>query len=104
ALRKRSPGLRRDTFLKGARWADREHKDVSWRHPSGRELGADDWRDPNARAIGVLIGHAFSDLHGTPNGHLLFLCNAGSEPVDFELPEPRTGAMWEVVFNTACWP
>jgi len=102
-LRKQAAGLRRDTFLKGARQADREHKDVSWRHPSGRELDAGDWHDENARAIGVLIGHAFSDPYGTPNGHLLFLCNAGDAPVEFKLPEPKTGAVWQTVFDTARW-
>ena len=39
-LRKHAPGLRRDTFLKGARQVDREHKDVSWRHPLGHEMNA----------------------------------------------------------------
>ena len=53
ALRRRSQGLRRDTFLKGARQADREHKDVSWRHASGGELTAADWHEAEARAIGV---------------------------------------------------
>jgi glycogen operon protein len=102
-LRKQAPGLRRDTFLKGARQVDREHKDVSWRHPLGHELTAADWHDAGARAIGVLIGHAFSDPYGTPNGHLLFLCNAGDDAVDFRLPEPRTGAVWQIVFDTARW-
>ncbi len=102
-LRKQAPGLRRDTFLKGARQVDREHKDVSWRHPLGHELTAADWHDAGARAIGVLIGHAFSDPYGTPNGHLLFLCNAGDDAVDFKLPEPRTGAVWQIVFDTARW-
>jgi isoamylase len=102
-LRKHTAGLRRDTFLKGARQADREHKDVSWRHPLGHELTAADWHDPQARAIGVLIGHAFTDPYGTPNGHLLFLCNAGDVPVDFRLPAPKTGAVWQIVFDTARW-
>ena len=102
-LRKQAPGLRRDTFLKGARQVDREHKDVSWRHPFGHELNAGDWHDERARAIGVLIGHAFTDPHGTPNGHLLFLCNAGAEPIDFRLPQPKTGATWQIVFDTARW-
>ena len=102
-LRKQSQGLRRDTFLKGARQIDREHKDVSWRHPLGHELTAADWHDDNARAIGVLIGHAFSDPYGTPNGHLLFLCNASGERVEFKLPEPKTGAVWQTVFDTARW-
>jgi glycogen operon protein len=102
-LRKQAQGLRRDTFLKGARQVDREHKDVSWRHPLGHELNAGDWHDPGANAIGVLIGHAFSDPYGTPNGHLLFLCNAGDEPADFKLPEPKTGVVWRTVFDTAQW-
>lgn len=102
-LRKQAAGLRRDTFLKGARQIDREHKDVSWRHPAGHELTAADWHDPEARAIGVLVGHAFSDPYGTPNGHLLFLCNASGAPVEFKLPEPKTGAVWQTVFDTARW-
>jgi glycogen operon protein len=102
-LRKQAPGLRRDTFLKGARQVDREHKDVSWRHPHGHELTAGDWHDEGASALGVLIGHAFSDPHGTPNGHLLFLCNAGAEPVQFKLPQPRTDVVWRIVFDTARW-
>ncbi|HEY0938843.1 MAG TPA: glycogen debranching protein GlgX [Steroidobacter sp.] len=102
-LRRYAAGLRRDTFLKGARQVDREHKDISWRHPQGHELTAGDWHDPNARAIGVLIGHAFTDPYGTPNGHLLFLCNAGQQPCDFLLPAPTTGMVWRTVFDTARW-
>jgi glycogen operon protein len=102
-LRHQAAGLRRDTFLKGARQIDREHKDVSWRHPAGHELTAADWHDQNARAIGVLIGHAFSDPHGTPNGHLLFLCNASDQPIEFRLPDAKTGVVWQTVFDTARW-
>jgi len=103
ALRRRSPGLRRETFLKGARQSDREHKDVSWRHPSGNELNAGDWHDPDARSVGVLIGHAFADMHGNANGHLLYLCNAGSESITFVLPRALRGVQWHVVFDTAHW-
>jgi glycogen operon protein len=102
-LRKQAPGLRRDTFLKGARQVDREHKDVSWRHPLGHELTAADWHDGNARAIGVLIGHAFSDPHGVPNGHLLYLCNASDAAIEFRLPQPRSGVVWQIVFDTSKW-
>ena len=76
---------------------------MSWRHPLGHELTAADWHDGNARALGVLIGHAFADPHGTPNGHLLFLCNASDQPVDFRLPAPTTNAVWQIVFDTARW-
>jgi len=103
ALRRRAPGLRRDTFLKGARQADREHKDVSWRHPAGHELTAADWHDAEARAIGMLIGHAFVDMHGEPNGHLYYLCNAGDTPMTFTLPPVFRGVQWNVVFDTSRW-
>ena len=102
-LRRYAAGLRRDTFLKGARQVDREHKDISWRHPLGHELTAADWHDASARSIGVLIGHAFNDPYGTPNGHLLFLSNAGDQPVDFRLPAPKTGVVWQIVFDTSRW-
>ncbi|HVY21898.1 MAG TPA: glycogen debranching protein GlgX [Steroidobacteraceae bacterium] len=100
-LRKQAPGLRRDTFLKGARAPDREHKDVSWRHPSGRELEAGDWHDGNAQAIGVLIGHAFDDLHGDLQGHIMMLFNAGDTPVPFTLPSPQRSVEWRMAFDTA---
>ena len=103
ALRRRAPGLRRDTFLKGARQADREHKDVSWRHPAGHELTAADWHDADARSIGVLIGHAFADMHGEANGHLFYLCNAADFPVTFTLPPALRNVRWNVVFDTARW-
>jgi glycogen operon protein len=103
ALRRRSQGLRRDTFLKGARQSDHEHKDVSWRHSSGGELTAGDWHEPEARSIGVLVGHVFADMHGTPNGHLLYLCNAGSEAVTFALPQALRDVRWQVIFDTSRW-
>lgn len=76
---------------------------MSWRHPLGHELTVADWHDANACALGVLIGHAFPAPHGTPNGHLLFPCNASDAPVDFRLPAPKTGAVWQIVFDTARW-
>lgn len=103
ALRRRSQGLRRDTFLKGARQADREHKDVSWRHANGDELTAADWHDSEARSIGVLIGHVFADMHGVANGHLLFICNASNDPITFKLPPALRDVRWQVVFDTSRW-
>ncbi|HTE41967.1 MAG TPA: glycogen debranching protein GlgX [Steroidobacteraceae bacterium] len=103
ALRRRSPGLRRETFLKGARQADREHKDVSWRHPNGYELTAADWHDPDARAIGVLVGHVFTDAQGTANGHLFYICNASDAPIAFVLPRALRDVQWQLVLDTALW-
>jgi glycogen operon protein len=100
-LRAKAPGLRRDTFLKGARGPGNEHKDISWRHPAGRELDAGDWHDGNARCIGVLIGQAFVDLQGEMQGHLFILCNAGDQPARFTLPTPQRDTEWRLAFDTA---
>ncbi len=102
-IRRQSTGLRRDAFLKGARQPDRQHKDVSWWHMEGRELNDADWNDPGSLPIGVLIGHAFVDMHGHANGHILFLCNGGGSPVSFQLPRPASSTVWQVVFDTAYW-
>jgi hypothetical protein len=53
--------------------------------------------------MGVLIGHAFVDMHGHANGHVLFICNGGSATVPFTLPQPKGGATWQVVFDTRKW-
>jgi glycogen operon protein len=100
-LRRQAPGLRRDTFLKGARGPGHEHKDVSWRHPAGNELDAGEWHDADARAIGVLIGHAFADLHGDMQGHLFLLCNAGDQSIRFVLPMPQRSIEWRLAFDTS---
>lgn len=100
-LRKQAPGLRRDTFLKGARGVGNEHKDISWRHPEGHELDAGEWHDPNAHCIGVLIGQAFMDLHGDMQGHLLLMCNTGDQPMKFTLPKPHRDIEWRLAFDTA---
>ncbi|MGE0115636.1 MAG: glycogen debranching protein GlgX [Steroidobacteraceae bacterium] len=100
-LRKQAPGLRRDTFLKGARGPDHEHKDISWRHPAGHELDAGEWHDDRARCIGVLIGQAFVDLQGEAQGHLLLLCNTGEHEVSFALPIPQRDVEWRLAFDTS---
>jgi glycogen operon protein len=101
-LRHRATGLQRDAFLKGARRPGHPLKDVTWVHPSGREMQSGDWGD-EARVLGVLIGHAFTDLHGEANAHLLLLCNAGSAPVNFHLPTDEDLSCWQIVFDTAHW-
>lgn len=102
-IRRQATGLRRDAFLKGARQPDRHHKDVSWWHPDGREIRDGDWQEVDAQGMGVLIGHAFVDMRGHTNGHVLFICNGGPSVVAFTLPHPKGGTQWQLVFNTARW-
>ena len=102
-IRQRAAGLRRDAFLKGTRRPGHPLKDVTWIRPDGREMTLTDWQAGHPGVLGVLIGHAFLDLHGEANGHLLFLCNAATTTVNFHLPAPGSDRRWHTVFDTLHW-
>ncbi|HWJ06865.1 MAG TPA: glycogen debranching protein GlgX [Steroidobacteraceae bacterium] len=97
ALRKSRPWLRRDTFLKGTRRGG-DAKDVTWLHPSGREMTDADWNDSNLRSIGVLMNGLAAQ--GRAGADLLVVFNADDADVEMTLPPPA-GAPWTVLFDTA---
>jgi glycogen operon protein len=98
-FRRSRPGLRRDTFLKGAR-RGASPKDVSWLHPAGRELSAADWNDPGARCLGVLMSVG-ATTRSAAYGDLLVIFNADEASNEFVLPPPPADASWCVLFDTA---
>ena len=97
-LRKSRLWLRRDTFLKGTRRGDHA-KDVTWLHPSGREMVEADWNDSNLRAIAVLMNGA--PKPATTNGDLLVVFNADEAPIEMTLPRPPQGEAWTRLFDTS---
>jgi isoamylase len=97
-LRKSRLWLRRDTFLKGTqRGADT--KDVTWLHPSGREMKDPDWNDSNLRSIAVLLNGAAA--RSTSSGDLLVVFNADESPTQMILPPAPEGSAWSVLFDTS---
>jgi glycogen operon protein len=97
-LRRSRLWLRRDRFLKGAlRGADA--KDVTWLHPSGREMTDADWNDSYLRSIAVLLNGAAT--RSTSAGDLLVVFNANDAPAQLTLPPPPEGAAWSVLFDTS---
>jgi glycogen operon protein len=96
-LRRSRLWLRRDTFLKGT-LRGTHAKDVTWLHPSGREMTEADWNDSGLRAIAVHMDGAPSRASGS--GDLLVICNADHAHVDLTLPAPPPGALWQVLFDT----
>jgi glycogen operon protein len=100
AIRTEQPVLRRRTFLVGRRAGA---VDVLWLRPEGGEMTDADWRDPERRAIGILLdGHAIpeTDAYGVPvrGETLLILLNASARDVSFSLPGGR--ASWTERLNT----
>jgi glycogen operon protein len=95
--------LRRRSFFDGA--GDRA-RDVTWLTPDGREMGAEDWRRPEARALALRIDGEASDERddrGRPvKGDTVLLCvNGGPTAQAFVPPPLPPPARWTVELDTA---
>ncbi len=101
ALRRAHPIFRRRDFLAGTAGPGAE-RDVVWLHPEGREMTAEDWRNPPQLSLGMLlVGAALREVDARgkvrSDETLLVLFNAG-RAIRFVLPEPPHAWGWEVVF------
>ena len=96
ALRKRRPELRRETFLKGARGAGRAD-DISWLHPSGREMGQSDWQNPSLQCLGLRLAAE----EGQDGADLLIVFNSGGDSGEFVQPPGRSGVGWRRLLDSA---
>ena len=106
AIRKAHPTLRRRHFFRGKAVEGSDHKDVTWLHPSGHELTADDWGRADAHALGMLIDGAATDEvdergHAVQGDTLLLALNGGEQNVTFVLPALGGGKIWVVMVDTA---
>ncbi|HXG02514.1 MAG TPA: glycogen debranching protein GlgX, partial [Candidatus Binatia bacterium] len=105
ALRRAHPVFRRSRFFYGRRLHGAEVKDLTWFRPDGKEMGEEDWANPETRCFGLrLAGDALDeqDAWGRPvrDDTLLLVLNAHWEPVAFVLPAHRAGLRWEVLLDT----
>jgi isoamylase len=99
------PVLRRRKFFQGRKIRGAEIKDISWFRPDGKEMSEEDWRNPQARTLGVrLAGDAISEVDERGNrivdDTLLLLLNAHHEPVSFLLPAHRRGVRFDLLLDT----
>jgi isoamylase len=106
AIRQAHPVLRRKHFFRGAPVDESGHKDVMWVRPDGTEVTDQDWRDPNAGALGMLInGNATEEVddHGHPviDDTLLLLLSNSDQDVSFKLPALSHRGIWAELVNTA---
>ena len=111
-LRREHPVFRRRRFFLGDSLPSSGVKDVSWIRPDGRELERDDWSDPEARVLGMLVpGDAADDASGRgrpgrgASGDapttLLLLLNSGTRSRYFSLPEIGAAGEWRELLDTA---
>lgn len=102
SFRLKHRNFRRREFLRGVDVGP--CRDLTWVHPSGREMAPEDWQDPQLRAVGmVLCGRAFAerDERGWPMADETFLVvfNAG-QAVRFVLSRTAGVWSWEWVWST----
>ena len=103
-FRARHPTFRRRTFLTGELDPEAGCKDVSWWHPSGREMEERDWNEGRRTTFGMLVcGRAFHEAgpdgrtrHDTSVLVLFF----GRRPERCTLPPVPDDARWRVAFST----
>ena len=98
-LRRSRLWLRRDTFLKGTRRAAAS-RDITWMHPSGREMHQRDWNDDSLRCLALQMSGVVDARAGT-QADLLAVFNADEAPVDIVLPQAAHGEAWQVVLDTS---
>ncbi len=99
-LRAEQPVLRRRTFLVGRSGGA---ADVLWLRAEGGEMTDADWRDPERRTLGILLGGEAipeTDPGGRPvvGDTVLVLLNASGEDVEFRLPVDDSA--WTEQVNT----
>jgi glycogen operon protein len=103
AFRRAHPNFSRHRFLTGRPDPDGE-RDVTWWHPSGREMDNGDWTDAHLQSLGMLLngGRINSvDPRGNPLGDETFLVwlNAAGRDVEALLPNgsAQAATRWLVV-------
>ncbi len=103
-LRQALPLLRRGRFLTGAYNDELGVKDVTWLTPAGEEKSPEQWQDPNARCLGMLMdGRAQATGIRRPSAEktLLLILNAHHDVVPFTLPLVVGGYSWLRLLDTA---
>ncbi len=102
-IRRRFPVLHRTRFLT-AEWNEEIGvKDVTWLTPAGVEMTSEQWDDPSAKSIGVLLdGRAqVSGIRRRgSDATLLLVINAHHDTISFKLPEVVGGLSWSCLIDT----
>lgn len=103
-LRRAYPILRRGRFLVGEYEEELGIKDVTWLAPDGSEMTSEQWEDPHAHCLGMLMDGRARPTGIRRSGHdatLLLILNAHHDVVGFHLPEVVQGTWWHCLLDTS---
>jgi isoamylase len=90
-IRRNHPVFKRRDFFQGKDVFGSDNKDITWLRPDGREMTADDWRQPDLKSIGALLsGDEIDEMNERGecivDDTFLLLLNANANAVGFLLP------------------
>ncbi len=106
ALRKKHPVLRRQRFLHARDKSADGVPDIIWYSPAGKSMTTEQWHNPKARSVGLLLNGragpdtAHHDGRSLVDELLLLLINSDAEPLEFTLPSLTTGTGWRRILDT----
>ncbi|HET6183453.1 MAG TPA: glycogen debranching protein GlgX [Acetobacteraceae bacterium] len=103
AVRNAFPILRRNRFLTGAYNPDLDVSDVRWLTPAATDMGDEQWNDPSARCLGMLLdGRAQATGIKRPSldATALIIFNAHHDVVNFRIPAVVGGTRWRRLLDT----
>jgi isoamylase len=107
AVRREHIVLHRSRYFRREVIPGTEVKDVTWLRPDGAEMSEENWRDGNARALGLLLSGEAGLMHLTERGEqepddtFYLVLNAAHEDVSFTLPAVARDGRWEAIIDTA---
>ncbi len=106
AIRSHQPVFHRSNFFKGRSIHGSRWKDITWFTPAGREMTVEDWHNPTAAALGVILGGDAideTDACGrsiTGDTVLMLFHFAQDGAVAFTLPHYGKRHAWRLVVDT----
>ena len=107
-IRKNQPAINRKDFFRGRMLDDGTYtNEIAWYKPDGSYMLADDWKNPVAQSIGVLIeGRGLEEMDPLTGKHLvgntlLMLCNASHLEIPFVIPKHKAYDSWQVMIDTS---
>ncbi|HXI35635.1 MAG TPA: glycogen debranching protein GlgX, partial [Burkholderiales bacterium] len=102
-IRMRHPILLRGLFLAGWHNPRVGVKDVTWLTPAATEMAEENWKDPHAKCLGMLLDGRAQESGIKQRGEdetLLIVTNAHHDVVKFELPAVPEGKHWVRLLDT----
>ena len=101
AFRLAEPTVRQEVFLTGRPKRSGRLPDVGWYNAQGTSI---DWGKDDHSLMCLLGAVSREAKYAPPNHHILLMCHAGVEPVEFHLPAVAREIAWRQFIDTAAEP